>query len=514
MDSPPIIQYFIPIISSLGFLLVLGVPAVTWMPKLIETKILNKFKNDGDRQLVMFSMMACLMMAYLPLLNYTKASYLTGAFLAGLTFSQVEHCHHQFTENMHHVMTWLIRVFFSASIGFQVPVKQFSDPYVIGWGFIFYLCVIAKLPLMFYCPRFEDNKGSFNPLVRDRLITGFAMTCRGEFSFIIAAFALGEGLFDAKVYAAIVWAVLFSCVSSPFILLNIIKLFNKKEAAYFASTNPHKSASKDGTIPLYMHITVKSQNIMGLQEKFRSIINDLGLEIIERRTNLQGRGLDAIVQTDIFVRDEKITTKVQKIKAQRKIKRALVAAEAGTAEEKRGSFNRQGSMHVSSKHLSEINMNALDDDEKIILQDAANQEDVIIKRGKEIEKAIVAAIDDSAEVVVQTWNPWSWTDVLESIAEHYHLQLNRNPETVETFDQVFASIDADGGGEIDVQEMYTALQEVGIDITEEGVLTLFGIIDEDGNGKCHEIYTMIRICLVTCIRIQLIILCFYTFRYC
>ena len=461
---------------------------------MIETKVLNKFKNDGDRQLVMFSMMACLMMAYLPLLNYTKASYLTGAFLAGLTFSQVEHCHHQFTENMHHLMTWLIRVFFSASIGFQVPVKQFADPYVIGWGFIFYLCVIAKLPLMFYVPRFEDTKGSFDPLLRDRLITGFAMTCRGEFSFIIAAFALGEGLFNAQVYAAIVWAVLFSCITSPFILLNIIKLFNKKEAAYFASTNPHKTASKDGTIPLYMHITVKSKNIMGLQEKFRSIINDLGLEIIERRTNRHGRGLDAIVQTDIFVRDQKITTKVQKIKAQRKIKRALAAAEAGTAaEEKRGSFNRQGSMHVSSKHLSEINMNALDDDEKIILQDAADQEDTIIKRGEEVDKAIVSAIGDSADVKVQTWNPWPWTDVLESIAEHYQLELNRNPETVETFNKVFASIDTDGGGEIDTQEMFVALQEVGIDITEEGVLTLFGIIDEDGNGKCHETCNMIRI---------------------
>ena len=90
MDSPPVIQYFIPIISSLGFLVVLGGSAVTWMPKMIENKILNKF-NEGDRQLVMFSLMACLVMAYLPLLNYTKASYLTGAFLAGVTFSQVEH---------------------------------------------------------------------------------------------------------------------------------------------------------------------------------------------------------------------------------------------------------------------------------------------------------------------------------------------------------------------------------------------------------------------------------------
>ena len=44
-DSPPIIQYFIcfiPIISSLGFLIVLGGLAVTWMPWMIKEKILSK----------------------------------------------------------------------------------------------------------------------------------------------------------------------------------------------------------------------------------------------------------------------------------------------------------------------------------------------------------------------------------------------------------------------------------------------------------------------------------------
>ena len=56
-----------------------------------------------------------------------------GAFLAGCTFSQIEHAHHTFMEKTHQLMTWLLRVFFAASIGFQVPVKQFGDPYVIGW---------------------------------------------------------------------------------------------------------------------------------------------------------------------------------------------------------------------------------------------------------------------------------------------------------------------------------------------------------------------------------------------
>lgn len=266
-------------------------------------------------------------------------------------------------------------------------------------------------------------------------------------------------------------------------LLNIIKYFNRKEAEYFASTNPHKTAGKDGKIPLLMHITITSKNIMGLQGKFRDILNKLGLEIMDRRTERLGRGLDANVVTDIYVRDMRTTTKVQKIKSQRKIKRALQQAEAGTdAQDKTGSFNREGSMHVSSKHLSEINMNAIDDEEQNILKDAAAQEDAIVRRGEEVERAITEAINDSAEVVVKAWNPWPWTDVLESIADHYGLRLERTPATIDTFDRIFESIDTDDGGEIDTQEMYSALVEAGMDISEEGVDTLFGIIDEDGNG--------------------------------
>ena len=491
MDNPPILQYFVPIISSLGFLLILGGSAVTWMPKYIENKILARF-SESNRELVMFSLMAVLMMVYLPLLNYTKASYLTGAFLAGCTFSQVEHAHHQFMEKTHQLMTWLLRVFFAASIGFQVPVSQFSDPYVIGWGFILYLCVAAKLPLAIYVPRFEDIKGDgYNPFLRDRLITGLSMTCRGEFSFIIAAFALGEGLFNAKMYAAIVWAVLLSCITSPFMLLNMIKYFNKKQAEYFASTNPHKKKGPGGTIPLYLHIKVNSGATLGLQEQFRKILNELGLEIVERRTNRQGRGLDATVQTDLFVQDKTITTKVQKVKAQRKIKTALAQAESNTAPQARmqrqESLYKMGSVRLSSFELGNVDITTLNEEDQQALKEAAAQEDIIVKRGFEVEKAVEEAIHN-ADVVVEVWNPWPWTDILDSIAKYYDLDLKRTAETMETFERIFDIIDTDGGGSVDVHEMFAALQEAGLDITEEGVTTLFGVIDEDGGGKITHIF--------------------------
>ena len=326
--NPPMISYFIPIISSIGFLLVLGGSAVTWLPKFIQNKILNNLPKDF-RELAMFSIMTAMLLAYLPMLNYTKSSYLTGAFLAGATFSQIESAHHAFIKKTHQLMTWLLRVFFAASIGFQVPVKLFSDPYVIGWGFILYCCVLAKFPLLLYVPQFEDvNEGaSYNPFLRDRLITGLAMTCRGEFSFIIAAFALGQGLISANIYAAIVWAVLLSCITSPFILLSLIKYFNKQQLEYLKATNPSKQKTGgDGMTPLYLHIKCTAPASWGQQEVFRRILNDMNLEVIDRRTNRHGRTLSAEVQTDLYVKDKTMNMKFQNISGQKHIKDAMKAA--------------------------------------------------------------------------------------------------------------------------------------------------------------------------------------------
>lgn len=51
---------------------------------------------------------------------------------------------------------------------------------------------------------------------------------------------------------------------------------------------------------------------------------------------------------------------------------------------------------------------------------------------------------------------------------------------------VFAEIDIDQGGTIDQEEIYDALQEAGVEISEEGVETLFNMIDEDGSGEIDQ----------------------------
>ena len=85
-------EYFIPVFSAIGFLLFLGWCALTWLPNLIETRLFP-ILPERCKDLTAFGLVLILLMAYLPLLYYTKASYLTGAFLAGLSFSQIDSEH-------------------------------------------------------------------------------------------------------------------------------------------------------------------------------------------------------------------------------------------------------------------------------------------------------------------------------------------------------------------------------------------------------------------------------------
>lgn len=77
-------------------------------------------------------------------------------------------------------------------------------------------------------------------------------------------------------------------------------------------------------------------------------------------------------------------------------------------------------------------------------------------------------------------NPWPWTELFDKVASHYELK------TVDHFEAVFASIDFDGGGTVDKEEIYEALLQAGVDISEEGVETLFNMIDEDGSGEIDK----------------------------
>jgi len=179
-DQPlSVIDYFIPCISSIGSLVILGLFAIILAPRIIENHILPKIPNKL-KKFALFLMMVVVASVYLPLLDYIKASYLIGAFLSGATFSQINSAHKMFLANGTDVITWLNMLFFACTIGFQVPIKLFFDNrkvWILGSTLILTAVGIKFVSAIFVQ---DVEKGSiYNPHRHDQLVTGVAMTCRG-----------------------------------------------------------------------------------------------------------------------------------------------------------------------------------------------------------------------------------------------------------------------------------------------------------------------------------------------
>jgi Kef-type K+ transport system membrane component KefB len=469
--DPKLIEYFIPLISSFGFLLLLGVPAITFLPELIQTKFLTVFPKK-HRSLAMFGLLAAMCMAYLPLMNYTKSSYLTGAFLAGATFSQIDGAYDKFMHSSHSIMEWLLRVFFAASIGFQVPLKEFQSPQVVGMGFALWAsCVTIKALVAFYVPNFENaEKGAiYNPYKRDLLVTGLSMTCRGEFSFIIAAFALSENLIEADVYASVVFAVLLSAITSPFMLLRCIGYFDGLKKAHLAATNP-MNGEGDGTMPLHFRIRLETKNAWGLLEQLQKEINGLNLILVDFRTN-HVRGVNPLIYNDIYVRDKKCRCAIPSVREEKANEKAL---------------SRVSSSPQLMKSISMKSINEVDDDEDrealYCVMKGIVADEKIEEREMTIQKALYKNLEglSISELSVEQWNPWDWTTALDAMV------LKRNNGKVADLDffvEIFDKADADGSGDVDADELLEELKEAGMNVTKEGVEAMIAHVDEDGDGK-------------------------------
>lgn len=114
-----VIQFLIPIISSVLFLIIGGYVAINIFPKLLTRYVISRFPERWQKR-VAFTSLVLLTMAYMPLMDVCKTNFITGAYLSGLSFNQIPCVDQSFKNNTKNIFSWLLRVFFSASIGFQV----------------------------------------------------------------------------------------------------------------------------------------------------------------------------------------------------------------------------------------------------------------------------------------------------------------------------------------------------------------------------------------------------------
>jgi len=184
--------------------------------------------DDGDKAAFSLVSFIALLFILLPATDYSKASYLLGAFLSGLSFCQVPGLDERFETEFKRVIKWLMKVFFAATIGFQVPISLFGDPVVIGRGFLLGLALLGKIAVgPITTPKFdgETMRRWRGDHLRDCAVVGFSMAGEAEFSFIVAVFGLTEGLIPPNIYASVVLAILLSTIASPLLLRITLALY-------------------------------------------------------------------------------------------------------------------------------------------------------------------------------------------------------------------------------------------------------------------------------------------------
>ena len=238
----------VPIVSAVLWLVAGGAIALWVFPRVLE-KVLNgnKFLKDSNSN-GNISLVVLVGLLYVLLLGtyFSRASYLLGAFLSGLAFCRdTSRVDELFRMQFQGPLDYLMKLFFAASIGFQVPVRSFGDTTIIGRGCFFALALLGKLVVGLLTPNFYKNpnnnhnsesgnlKGAekrannliHGKQVRDCLVVGFSMMGEAEFAFVVAVYGVSEGLVPPDVYASIVWAILLSTVISPLLLKSTLAFF-------------------------------------------------------------------------------------------------------------------------------------------------------------------------------------------------------------------------------------------------------------------------------------------------
>lgn len=308
-----VMAIIIPVISALGFLIIGGAIALFVAPPFLNKYVISRFSEHSKGKVEMTIMISVLILL-IPATIYAKASHLMGAFIAGLLFCRSPDLHHVFVHQFKLLMKWLMRIFFAATIGFQVPIKDFADGGIILRGLGFTLALIGKLLVGLMVPNFTQSRRFTNFHLRDCLVTGFSMAAEGEFAFVIAVFGVDNGLFSKDMYASIVLAILISTIIPPFLLRYTISRYNKKSEDVVKAAAEEELArlaniDKDSVLmgeitsdaAVFLCIQTQSDPSWGLVHKIMSGLQRMEVDIIDHRS-WHPRGVNTTLVNEIYAK--------------------------------------------------------------------------------------------------------------------------------------------------------------------------------------------------------------------
>lgn len=141
------------------------------------------------------------------------STYLLGTYMAGIVLSAVPTAEDAWEHSVGDaIRPWFGRLFFTATVGFAIPLNALVDPANILSGMVLTAAAILG--------KFLTGLWSASPRTEGYWIlflqVGSAMVGRGELGFVVAKMALAMGLLTEPSFSSCIWALLLATILGPF----------------------------------------------------------------------------------------------------------------------------------------------------------------------------------------------------------------------------------------------------------------------------------------------------------
>jgi len=202
---------------GVAFMAIAMLAAVKFWPNFINKTLLPKFSASGSKvskqDEALFFLMMVVLVAYATFTHFL-GTHLWGCFMAGMSFaclSSDHHAHHVWVKQTKRATSWMIRIFFAATVAFSIPVSQLLSPIAFLKGTVMGLgpCIATKV----FCAVFMGP---------ERWVIGWAMVGRAEFAYLIAQMAAAGNMMDSGTFSVVIWALLYATIFAPFIFRKVL----------------------------------------------------------------------------------------------------------------------------------------------------------------------------------------------------------------------------------------------------------------------------------------------------
>lgn len=217
-----------PIIGVV-FMGVAMVLAVKVWPSAINDYILPRLpKKPGSAKVSaddegLFLIMFSVLVVYATITHFL-GTHLWGCFIAGMSFACVDkeehsdHAHHVWVRQTKRYTSWMIRIFFSCTVAFSIPISELLSIEAFIKGSLMGIgpCVLTKV----LCAPFMGKA---------KFVIGWAMVGRAEFAYLIAQMAAAANMIDEKTFSICIWALLYATIFAPFVFRYVLNKYVKEE---------------------------------------------------------------------------------------------------------------------------------------------------------------------------------------------------------------------------------------------------------------------------------------------